>query len=578
MPVVPRYPVPQVAVRPLPPVFRRQPGGELGAAYGEELGRSAQFTGALVLRRAQQIAEEDDANAAMEAYLKVSEKLRSYLHDPDTGVYAQRGRRALGSYQATEEQLGELRREASQGLTNDRQRNAFTALWNRRQEASLDGVARHVARERQTYKDATTAAMVQDAIDNAANAYTDPSAIRQSLAAGTAAIRANGQGDPPELTQQKLEAFRSTLHKGVIDRMLVADAAGAQVYYDAHRGDIDGADHAEIERALQTASQRQRGAVLAARMYAEGEPLSAIETAVRGSDAPQEVKDEAIRRVRARRQVAEHDADMAERELIQGAWQIVEQTHSTDALTASMLRAAAGPRLDAMERRAAILRSGRDTEQDPQAWAEFRTRSPEQIVQTDVWGEFVNRFDRAHMERALEIQSAYRDALGRKEIKPELTQAISFSQRVLATARSAGIVSPTKGRTGWSKKEALRLDEFETEAARRVQLYEVTQLGGKRKASGEEIQQILDGMLLEKVRVERWGRDPEIPAGALLEDERGKAYVPFTEIPPDAAADLKTFLDQQQVPWNQHLVERLYAATILRDRELVREILAGAKR
>src|SRR5690606_25734932 len=78
-----------------------------------------------------------------------------------------------------------------------------------------------------------------------------------------------------------------------------------------------------------------------------------------------------------------------------------------------------------------------------------------------------------------------------------LTSTLTFKDRLANTLVAAGMF---KKATGLKGDEAARFSRLETEAARLVQLRE-QELG--RKATGNEIQEVIDQMVLQKVVIDR---------------------------------------------------------------------------
>jgi len=142
----------------------------------------------------------------------------------------------------------------------------------RRRDASLDGVARHVARERQTYIGEVTDARVKGLVADAAAAFNDEGKVNGIISEADGAIREWGrrQGQAPEQIDLAARAARSSIRRSVVERMAIENPMAAQRYYEGVKADMDGATQQAIEKALKGAVDRQRGNMAAAAVFPRG--------------------------------------------------------------------------------------------------------------------------------------------------------------------------------------------------------------------------------------------------------------------------------------------------------------------
>lgn len=128
---------------------------------------------------------------------------------------------------------------------------------------------------------------------------------------------------------------------------------------------------------------------------------------------------------------------------------------------------------------------------------------------------------------------------------PQHTYTLGVNDRIEETARVMGLLPRTSG-TGQAgavlpEKTAVYFD-FRSRVHDRIRVFEQTALQGKRKASPEEIQKLLDDAVLDKVFVDRWGRDAQKSAFALSRDN------PATpEIENDEENDAYVMVDGEMV-------------------------------
>ncbi|MCX8013833.1 MAG: hypothetical protein N3A02_06045 [Rectinema sp.] len=84
-------------------------------------------------------------------------------------------------------------------------------------------------------------------------------------------------------------------------------------------------------------------------------------------------------------------------------------------------------------------------------------------------------------------------------------------------------IIPPSGK--WTSEQRTAYAMFSSAVYRKIREYEQMNLEGKRKANQDEVMQVIDGMLLDKVRIESLFRDPEKFTFAITPEESSKAYV-----------------------------------------------------
>ncbi len=170
------------------------------------------------------------------------------------------------------------------------------------------------------------------------------------------------------------------------------------------------------------------------------------------------------------------------------------------------------------------LRKGEDTH-DATAWVEFAMMSPTQLARltpAQYTARYRGRFDEAHFERGAALISAAQAQLGKTQADPKVSGTMTVNETIKTAAISAGIIPPA-GKI--NEDEAVAYNQFELEIDRRVRDFERNQLDGKRKANRDEIEQVIDGVLKDKVFVDEWGRDPQKPVATLTASQLRDAYV-----------------------------------------------------
>jgi soluble lytic murein transglycosylase len=266
-------PSPFLRVQASPADFGGQQG-EAAAQAGARLERASER----LMTRAAEMQKEDDALKVEAAYARFSDLERTFMHDPEKGVYARKGGNAVSAYDDTMKWWDDTSKEAVSGLGSQNQQRLMQQMLARRRDAALDGVARHVARERTVAMGETWKARLDGLVQDAAAAYNDPAKVDQLVgeAEGGTAFWGARQGQSAEVIEASRRAARSAIRSSVVERMALTDPLGAKSYFDKHREEIDGLTQAKLDRALQAAVQGRvaRDAVNAV-MPKPGDPVAA---------------------------------------------------------------------------------------------------------------------------------------------------------------------------------------------------------------------------------------------------------------------------------------------------------------
>lgn len=295
--------------------------GATPQAFGESGARAlqgmAQGMGDIA-RAADEIAQRQEAAAMLEADSALQQWENENLHHPEKGYFTATGKQALGG---TKQYAEDFDRVASELATKmpARKRQDFEALVQSRRDRLLVGMSRHEANQRKVYFEATEKQAVAGAVQGAINNYTDPEAVAENLNRGELYIRQNLAGDPPAVVQARVEKMKSDAYLGMIDRMAVQDPMRAQKFYAKVKEEIQGVDHAKVERALDGHVTKARAQGEADSIIAAGGTLeSQLEKARKIKDA--DVRDDVVARVKTRFNERETIRRIHEREMSETAW------------------------------------------------------------------------------------------------------------------------------------------------------------------------------------------------------------------------------------------------------------------
>jgi hypothetical protein len=271
MPRVQAYGPRRVELRPIAGGQRTTvPGPD---SFGAVFGETATRLGLPILIN--QWTEERN-NADQVAHLEAVNKLDAFtndlLYNPSSGALQVKGKDSLDLANTVMPKYEETAGEIMNGLSNDRQKQAFHAsVLQRQRDVSLT-LMRHTAGEMQAYDQGETASAVKNAVNSAIANPLNPLEIQKGLATAEAVTIDHGKraGWGPEELAMQLGAIRTSTHTGVIDGLLSRGQDKlARAYYEETKAQINGESQPNIEKALDAGStlgesQRQADAIMKA--------------------------------------------------------------------------------------------------------------------------------------------------------------------------------------------------------------------------------------------------------------------------------------------------------------------------
>lgn len=322
MAVIPVYDT-QVAVRPMPGVRWTEQGdpnayGANIAAAQAQTGKMLTGLGAEISDTAVKLQRQQDANTVLTASNKWDETTNKLLYDKDSGLFAQKGEKALGVIDQMNKDLPMLTNQIMGELKAPRLQQKFMQVIANRQSAIQEAVMRHEMKERDTWSQDTTNGAMANAINSIKLGYTDQNIIDANLRIGEAAImkRAAEIGMSSEGLQAEFTKFKQQAHIAVINRYIADENGnGARAYFDKNKAEIP--DAATVEEAvtkLENYGESQEVVKELIGKYGENEEAAVAELEKRYSNKP--VKFDRFKRdllgeishLRDRKNKAEEDA------------------------------------------------------------------------------------------------------------------------------------------------------------------------------------------------------------------------------------------------------------------------------
>ncbi len=310
------------------------------------------------------------------------------------------------------------------------------------------------------------------------------------------------QGWTSEMMEVENQRALGTLHLTAITQMAEGDAKGAREYYEANKGEIPASAQARAEQVLDAEVDNQE----AKRLAAQNAKLPFSEQIAAGADLDPKLREKYNLEIRNNQAMVKAANAERENEARDQVYQLYEQGKAIPELLLSQM---GGPERSAFTNmrlaRARQRAEGTDVKTDFGLYLGLR----DQIAA----GEKVNLAQYAHkiagsdLVRLSEAQSKMADPKQRESL---ITDTVRINNSLL-----------TAGYT--SKENPEETAALVTEIERRTNA--ASAANGNKPLQPDEKQEVIDSVLLDKVYVDEFGRDPEKPWALVKKDEQSNAYV-----------------------------------------------------
>jgi hypothetical protein len=314
-------------------------------------------------------------------------------------------------------------------------------------------------------------------------------------------------------SQQYKELMRTSLtalHSDVIKNFVSKDQDGlAAEYLKAFKGEIAADKLDELTKMVEVGSSKDTSLKLAMSMTGTlNEQLALLESKYKKGEITSTVYDMTRQRVEHNWNVQQQGRAQWEKGLIGSAqdWLLKNPEKGiTDMPTEMYNNLKNTGHLGSIQ---AFAKSGR-FDNDPKTWGQIMsmpTTTLAEMTTDQFYVKYRGKLDDAHLEQGMAmVANARGEAGGAKN--PNTVEIVTVNERITRAAKDAKIIPFTGAK---NEKQQVELGLFEDEVQKRVNAFSATLAKGK-KPSGEEIQKIIDGVLMDKVKIDEFGRDPEKP-------------------------------------------------------------------
>ncbi|MBL4861381.1 MAG: hypothetical protein JKX96_11230 [Acinetobacter sp.] len=317
--------------------------------FGSAQAQRAKEVGSILDEQANKMIRAEDERASME----IEQDIRDWQFEAtqgEDGVYRKRGGGAIGSTKAIQENYGKFSANLLRGrVVSAKARQRIEEYIGQKGDGIREEVNRYEQQQKTIYDNGLREARIQGSKEDAIIYYNDPQKLAESESRIRSTMRrsAEANGWSPEETAQQIESEVSSMHKGVIDRMLAQKlGSDARQYLEKNRKEIDGKDIIAIEKAVRVGvvSQVAQNATdtIMNQDMTQTEALAKARADYSGKE-----RDEIVKRIKVRYSEETTLETAQTKALLKSGWDIISKGGTPDDLSPTEL-AAAGRQVDSM--------------------------------------------------------------------------------------------------------------------------------------------------------------------------------------------------------------------------------------
>lgn len=231
------------------------------------------------------------------------------------------------------------------------------------------------------------------------------------------------------------------------------------------------------------------------------------------------------------------------------------------ALPAGLRAQIPGEKLDSVLNFAKSVAKGEKKANNGEAWAQVLSLPKSELAKMSpsaFYAQFRNVLDDTHLEKGYALIAEANNQANDKHL-----EILTTDNRMKQAAIQAGIL-PAEGKP--NEDQAKQFAQFQTTIDQRVRQFERIDLQGKRKATSEELQRIVDTTLLDKAFVPKalW-TDSQKPVSLMTPEDQARAYVTvggedvtLASIPMSQRALITSKLQARGLPVTEQAIAELW--------------------
>lgn len=559
MPRVPTYDEFQVAPQ-VAPAARAEASvtPQMMSVAGEQMqavGRGLQGAGDAASKIAIDVQKDINEAVTKEADNAAAQTISQVMAD-----YTNRsGKDAVVSQEGAKKAIEDALRSSGEGLQNNMQRQMYGDIAMRRMQQSLGQINFHAANQAKVWNETETGARMGNARRDATTNWGtwqieggEYATKRATMIAESDALVKLKYGADPDSEVAKAARLTQTtgLAADTIQNMLVANQSKmASDYFTKamERGDIDPEKAKPIQDMIRTASVKDEALTLSMSLKGSLESkLGQLDEKFKKGEITAEVHEAASRNVEHKWQIAKTAEGEYTKAVIGQStdWFLRPENKGKGVLDFQSANPALYESLKRQGRLTDLIslaQHGGKVQNDGAVWAEVMTNQQElkHMTPTEIYNKYSLKLDDSHLEKLYAIHSALNGSKDEQHLS-----IFSTAEMVKDSAVRMNIL-PASGKA--SDDQAKNFNEFQLRLDARIAAYEANELGGKRKASQQELKKILQEVEMDKVYRSRtmWPDKSDVPMITVKPEEMDKTYVTIngediysSSIPPTQRAQI----------------------------------------
>lgn len=207
-----------------------------------------------------EIQKRMDTVAAEEALVKFERAKNEMFFAPETGYFNTQGRDAFDQSSDITGRLGKLKEEYGGSLSTEA-RKAFDRVVDQHVTRGIVDIQRHASKGFTAWESAVFESQIENTLENAALYFNDDQrlSVQRQLGEQTLIDSLKAQGlDDAEITQEKLETYRSNFYKNAIAGALAHSSTTAREMLEKHGSMLEGPDKLKIQKAIETKAKAEK--------------------------------------------------------------------------------------------------------------------------------------------------------------------------------------------------------------------------------------------------------------------------------------------------------------------------------
>lgn len=481
--------------------------GQLAAVEGQAAGQKAEavagfggFVSQIATSEYHDLVKQQRDHANEVWKLEMSNRLDSWENsrmygdgsEANPGALSRKGKAALTLPEELAADWTEYTGNLESTASNDEQRFMFQQLKAQRGQNIDATIRRHVFGEMQTYEATELKAAIENRVSSAVRNATDIRRVGVELGELENIIKTHGPraGAGPEAVDAQLEAVRSAVHTGVIDRLLTLEnPKAAGIYFEETRDQIAGDKIADIEKALEEGSLRKTAQDETEKILAQGGTLTEQRERAKAID-DRKVRDEVTSRLEHEAGVREREERVQDEDRLRGAFDVLDKEKNVSKIPPAVWAKLDGNQRASLKAYADHINDIKPIKTDVVKYYSLMRQAADdpQAFATRNLLEFRGSLDEVEFKQLAGLQLSIRNS-DTKKAEADLSGFRTNQQIVDSTLNLHGFDPTPKTDTAAGKKQAAEVAQFYRIIDQRVGA--LAQSSGK-KPSNDDVQRIAD--------------------------------------------------------------------------------------